>query len=119
MSATTLRLALVLVLLGVGTTALTGAKTALIPAVFGALFAVLGKLAEDESKRMHAMHFAALLALVGALAGLGMGIKGALAGFAKPLAVLEQLLLGILCANYLRQCIESFKAARRRQAEAA
>ena len=49
--------------------------TALIPAFFGIALILLGIVARNEKARKHAMHFAALLGLVGLLGGVAMGIK--------------------------------------------
>ena len=47
--------------------------TALIPAFVGAIIAVCGVVALSEGMRMHAMHGAVLVGLLGCLAGLGRG----------------------------------------------
>lgn len=121
MSDQTLSLSGKLALLGFGTFLLTGAWTALIPVLFAILFAAFALLARRPGLHMHAMHGVALLALLGGLAGLGMGgrgVFGLLSGTGRPLAVLEQLFLGVLCAEHLKRCVDSFRAARLRQAAA-
>lgn len=107
----TTRLGFVLTCLGVFCFLLTDAPTALIPAAFGGAFWVLGEAAKRPGLRPAAMHTVALLCLVGAVLGLGMGLRG------EPgMASAEQLALGTLCAAHLWACIQSFRAARRREA---
>ena len=69
MPATTIALGAVLIVLGLGGYVLTGAAslTALIPAAFGLLLALAGLLARDDRKRMHAIHAAVVIALLGFL----------------------------------------------------
>ena len=73
-----------LTLLGGGFFVYTGMDpqkiTALIPAFFGIPLIVLGVLARSEKLRMHAMHGAALLGLVGFGMPAFMVIKGLIAG---------------------------------------
>ena len=67
--ATTIAIGAALIVLGLGGYVLTGAVslTALIPAAFGLLLVLAGVLARDDRKRMHAMHAAALIAILGFL----------------------------------------------------
>ena len=106
----TARLGFVLTCLGVFCYLLSDAPTALIPAAFGGAFWALGEAARRPGLRPAAMHVVAVLSLVGALAGLGMGLRG------EPgLATAEQLALGTLCAAHLWSCVKSFRDARRRR----
>jgi len=102
------------------------AKTALIPAVFGAAFLVCGVLASvKESLRKHAMHAAAVVGVIGCLGGLGMGIPKhkMITGVdpARPAAVQAQIWLGVLCGVFVLMCVKSFIDARhaRKKAESA
>lgn len=112
----------VLILLGLAAYGLSDVKsfTALIPSLFGALFLLCGIIANlRESLRKHVMHVAAALSLIGALAGLGRSaakIPALLA--AQPvepttLAVLVQVIFGVLCLGFLILCVNSFIQARR------
>lgn len=118
----TLAFGVILILLGVGAYVASGMAswTALIPSIIGLLFAGLGLLAEKENLRMHAMHAAALLAV---LAILGTW-RGLLSTFTllgggeveRPMAVVVQGITAVLTAGFLVACIQSFVAARRRRA---
>ena len=67
MTSTTRTFGIVLIALGVASYFLTGrtSMTALIPAIFGALFVILALVARSEAARKHAMHGAVMLALIG------------------------------------------------------
>ncbi|MBI1357092.1 MAG: hypothetical protein GC160_22350 [Acidobacteria bacterium] len=113
-----------LIALGVGGWALTGQQspTALIPAGFGVVLFLLGWLARKESLRMHAMHGAAtvaLLGLFGSAHGL-MQLPALLSGEAeRPAAVIAQTVMAALCTVFVLLCVQSFVAARKaRQAGA-
>jgi len=116
-----------LVVLGVGGYVITGAesKTALIPAAFGVVFAVLAWFARNPKLHPHMMHVAMLLALIGCtslfmaapklLTMLGEGADAV----ERPNAVIAQLIMSVVCLVYLIMGINSFIQARRaRQAEA-
>ena len=100
---------------------LTGAvhKTALIPAVIGAILLVLGLLANKENLRMHVMHAAllvGLLAFLGTARGLAK-LPAAFAGTAeRPGAVYAQAATAVLSLIYLAFGVRSFIAARRARA---
>lgn len=127
MSRTTIGFGLLLIVIGVAGFLMTlpsGAHvTALIPAVFGLLIAGCGLLARNESKRKHAMHGAAFLALLG-LGGCAMGvpklIKWLSAGVTpeRPVAVIDQTLTAVVLLVFLILCIKSFIAARADRASA-
>ena len=97
---------------------LTGAvhKTALIPAVIGAILLVLGLLANKENLRMHVTHAAllvGLLAFLGTARGLAK-LPAAFAGTAeRPGAVYAQAATAVLSLIYLAFGVRSFIAARR------
>jgi hypothetical protein len=105
---------ILLIMLGVGYFVGTGstAKTALIPAYFGAVIAVSGALAMKPSLRAIFAHLALLVGVLGFLSGLGMGAK---TWMQKGLtnSAIEQLLMGVICAGYVFLCIQSFRAARK------
>lgn len=111
-----------LIILGVGGYVLTGAQsiTALIPALAGVVFTILGAVALKPPARKHAMHAAAALALLGFLGTLPGVIKLARwAGGtepARPAAVISQSIMAGLCLIFLVICIRSFVQARRNPA---
>jgi hypothetical protein len=77
---------------------------------------VCGLIARDESKRKHAMHGAAIVALLGVLgsAPIAAGLPAALNGTsARPLASIESALLLVICLAFVVLCVNSFMAARR------
>jgi hypothetical protein len=121
----TLGYGLILIALGVGGYFMSGgvSMTALIPAFFGLPLAILGLVARKPGARKHAMHVAAVLALL----GFGGSFPGLLKLFtllsggevARPAAVYAQSVMAVLSAIFLVLCIRSFIAARKaRQAGA-
>ena len=123
MPQTTLVFAALLVGLGLAGYFGTGGEsvTALIPAFFGAALAVAGLLARRESWRMHAMHVAVLVGLLGFL-GSARGLLQLPAllggGAERPVAVAAQSVMAVLMAVFVVLCVRSFIAARRaRQAQ--
>jgi hypothetical protein len=109
---------LVYIALGLGGFFLTGAvhKTALIPAVIGAVLLVLGLLGRNEKLRMHVMHAALLVGLLALLGTAGSLLKlpAALDGTAaRPGAVYAQAATAVLSVVYLAFGVRSFIAARR------
>ena len=120
MASTTIFFGLLMILLGVVGYLLTGREspTALIPAVPGVIFLLLGVLARNERLRKHVMHLAAALSLVGflAMAGMGWTKLARWAGGtppARPAAVISQSILGLLLLVFLVLCVRSFINARR------
>jgi uncharacterized membrane protein len=101
---------------GTGRTSLT----ALIPLAFGLLLVLCGALARQAALRRHAMHAAAVLALLGFLGPLRVlpQMVHLLTGgvVAHPAAVGAQLVMMVLCGVLLALCIRSFVAARRARA---
>lgn len=118
MASTTIALGVVLIVLGLAGYFLTGASsyTALIPAAFGVVIALLGLVARDESKRRHAMHAAVVVALLGFL-GSARGIMqlgGVFDGTAaRPAAIVSQTVMALLTLGYIVVAVQSFRAARR------
>jgi hypothetical protein len=87
--------------------------TALIPTLFGVLLIILGIVARREKARMHAMHGAALVALIGVIVPGYRAMRGLLNGADFTLAISGQIIMALLCAAFLLLCIQSFIAARR------
>lgn len=125
MANVTIGLGAILVLLGIGSYLGTGTSsiTALIPAFLGVILVVCGVLAQKENLKKHAMHFAVLIGLVGAV---GSGMRGfknlpdLIAGTAKlPIATTMQVTTAVLCIIYVGLCVNSFIQARRNRNAAA
>ena len=95
--------------------------TALIPAGFGLVLVVLGIVAHRAAARMHAMHGAAAVGLIGfVLAGGRAFMKlGSLVSddvtVRRPVAMTA--LMSLVCLVYVLLCIGSFVAARRRRTQ--
>lgn len=106
-----------------GSTSENPSPTALIPAGFGIVLIALGIVAHKAAARMHAMHAAAMVALVGVLLAGGRAFMklGSLASddvsIRRPVAMTA--LMSIVCLVYVVLCIRSFIAARRRRQQAA
>lgn len=92
--------------------------TALIPVAFGAIFIVLGLLARNDRLRMHVMHAAATIGLVGVLLPIVQVSRKLATGGAVDNAVIEQIMLAMLCAAFVALCIKSFIDAGRRRRQA-
>jgi FtsH-binding integral membrane protein len=109
-----------LVVLGLGgfllTWALRGtiAPTAMIPAAFGLALVLLGLMANREKLRMHAMHGAVLVGLVGFIVPAVMVIRGILAEtISYWLAPGLQICMSLICFVFVVFCVRSFIDARR------
>lgn len=94
--------------------------TALIPTFIGGPLVLCGLVAQEARRRMHAMHVAVMLGLIGAIAALGRGLSKISVltsdepGVDKrPIAFV--LLTGAVCAVYVVLCVRSFILARRRR----
>ncbi|HWB54765.1 MAG TPA: hypothetical protein VG722_11255, partial [Tepidisphaeraceae bacterium] len=88
--------------------------TALIPAGAGVLLILLGAMALRPAMRKHAMHTAAMIALLGVIAPLGRLISVAVEHkLVVSTASVSQGIMALLCAIFLVLCIRSFIAARR------
>ena len=98
----------------------TFAKTAMIPAAFGAILLVCGLIATNPNLRKHAMHGAAVVGLLGALGGVGMSVPKLVKGVTleRPIAVYSQLALGILSAVFVLLAVKSFVNARKARQDA-
>ncbi len=121
MPAITFFVAVLLMAVGLGGFVASGAHapTALIPAVLGVLLGVCAAVARNPKARMHAMHAAVLLALLGVAGSLRgvLQLPALLSGqtVARPLAVVAQSVTVVLCLGYLVVAIRSFIQARRQR----
>lgn len=108
----TLVFAALLIALGVGAFAISGSRTALLPAFFGGALAVLAGLAlVYAGAARHLMHVAAVVALLGALApAAALAIRAAQM---SPLALSVNVGMLALSAVLLAMMVRSFIAARR------
>ncbi len=112
-----------LIVLGLGGYLGTGRSsvTALIPAFFGLCLVIAGWVASrgGAKVRMHTMHVAAVLGLIGVVAPAVQALPklGKLfAGEAeRPVAIITQLIMAVLCAVFLVLCVKSFIDVRRTQ----
>ena len=90
--------------------------TALIPAFVGGVLAVCGLLASNDKARKHAMHFAAIVGLVGAIGGFMPLIRqyNKTGSFdpLKPSAVAGELMI-LICLVFVGLCVNSFIQARK------
>ena len=118
----TVRLGVLLVIFGVASYVMTrGASlTALIPSVVGALLAICGLVAvRQERLRPHAMHVAAIVALVGVLgtASALVHVPSLIAGtaVARRPAVVARIGMALILLVYLGFSVKSFVDARVRR----
>ncbi len=104
---------------GFGFSILDGANapTALIPAAFGLLLAILGLIAKSkENLRKHLMHAAVLVGLAGFIIPLTRLIPQ-LSQIKVSLAVLSQVAMSLICLVFVILCVKSFIDARRNRIE--
>jgi uncharacterized membrane protein len=119
MSRATVVYGLALAGLGIGGYVLTDAKsvTSLIPTFFGLPLVILGLVAQRPAARKHAMHFAAVLALLGLFGAAGglVSLPTLLLGgeVERPAAVISRSVMALLSIVFLVLCIRSFVAARK------
>ena len=118
----TIRFGVILVLLGAITyfAVASHARTSLIPAAVGLVLILLGALArtEDAKKRMLWMHIAVTVGLVGAILPLVRATGKAIqmmqgVVIEHRMAVIEQMLMALICIIFVALCVRSFIAARR------
>ena len=91
--------------------------TALIPAAFGLLLLILGYVARaKENLRMHIMHAAVLVALLGFIMPL-IRIVSKIGDIKVSLAVLSQAAMSLICLVFVILAVKSFIDARRNRSE--
>lgn len=87
--------------------------TAMIPAIFGACLIFLGALARGkENLRMHLMHCAVLIGLLGFLVP-AWRIVSRIGDIKVSLAILSQAAMSLICLVFVILCVKSFIDARR------
>ena len=87
--------------------------TALIPAFFGIVLAILGFLAKSkENLRKHLMHVAVVIALIGFILTAGR-ILMKISSLTLSAAVLSQIAMAVICLFHVILSIQSFINARR------
>ena len=98
----------------------TNSVTAMIPDLFGLALIILGvaSAGSSERARMHAMHGAVMIAIIGGGIAAYRGIPGALALFSKEttrtgLEVSMQLAMMLTCVCFVLLSVRSFIQARR------
>ncbi|HEX9960295.1 MAG TPA: hypothetical protein VGB00_05155 [Pyrinomonadaceae bacterium] len=90
--------------------------TALIPAAFGLLLAILGAVARaKENLRMHIMHAAVLVGLAGFIIPAARVVSN-LGGITLSAAVVSQIAMALVCLIFVILCVKSFIDARRARA---
>jgi hypothetical protein len=88
--------------------------TALIPAYAGAALVLCGAVALRQGLRMHAMHVAALIGLLGFAFPAGRVVVKSIQGAAPAgLALFSQVAMAVICLAFVVMCVRSFVAARR------
>ncbi len=114
-----------LTVLGVGGYLFTGSVslTSLIPAFFGVPLIVLGIWGQKPAALKHAMHGAAVLALLGIFGSAGglLQLPALLSGaeVLRPAAVISRSIMAVISVVFLVLCIRSFIAVRKaREAQA-
>jgi len=90
--------------------------TALIPTGVGVILIILGAIARKESLRKHAMHAAAVIGVLGFLAGAGRFFYELSKGMdVTGTAGMSTATMAVLCAVFVALCVRSFMEARRRR----
>ena len=90
--------------------------TALIPTGVGVLLAILGAVAKKEAYRKHAMHAAAVVGVLGFLAGAGRFFYELSKGMdVTGTAGMSTATMAVLCGVFVALCVKSFIDARRRR----
>lgn len=118
MASTAIICGILLILIGVigyvaGTLDNKASVTALIPAFFGIVLALLGVAARaKENLRKHLMHFALLIALLGFVMPTGR-LVSRLGELSLTMAVISQIAMALICLLFLVLGIKSFVDARR------
>ena len=87
--------------------------TALIPAAFGILLVIFGVIAKSkENLRMHIMHAAVLVGLIGFIIP-AYRIASKMSEIKVSLAILSQAAMALICLVFVILCVKSFIDARR------
>ena len=87
--------------------------TALIPAFFGLVIALLGAFAKsNENLRKHLMHVAVLVGLIGFIIP-AFRLLSKLGDLTLSAAVVSQAAMALICLIFVILCIQSFVNARR------
>lgn len=87
--------------------------TALIPAAFGLLLVIFGYVARSkENLRMHLMHAAVLVALIGFLIP-AYRVLSTISHFIMSTAIVSQIAMALICLVFVILCVKSFIDARR------
>ena len=93
--------------------------TALIPAFIGIIIALMGLIAQSkENLRMHAMHVAVLIGLLGLIGTSVRWIPSLISSVSNgtvksPIAFTSLTLTALLCLVFVILCVKSFIDARR------
>jgi Kef-type K+ transport system membrane component KefB len=109
---------IVLILIGVagygyGLSTGHASPTALIPAAFGLLIALLSAIGRaKESLRMHMMHVAVLIGLIGLVIP-AYRVLSNIGSISLSAAVISQLAMAVVCLIFVILCVQSFINARR------
>jgi hypothetical protein len=109
---------IVLILIGVtgygyGLSIGHASPTALIPAAFGLLIALLSAVGRaKESLRMHVMHVAVLIGLVGLVIP-AYRVLSNVGSISLSAAVITQVAMAVVCLIFVILCVQSFINARR------
>ncbi|MEO6656319.1 MAG: hypothetical protein ABIO36_09585 [Pyrinomonadaceae bacterium] len=118
MPTTSIITGVLLILIGVtgyiyGLTNEKASLTALIPAFFGIVMAILGLAANaKESLRKHLMHGAILVALLGFFMTAGRLLMK-ISELSISAAVISQLAMSLVCSVFVVRAVKSFADARR------
>jgi hypothetical protein len=87
--------------------------TALIPAFFGLVIALLGAFAKsNENLRKHLMHAAVLIGLIGFIIP-AFRLLSNLSGITLSASFVAQAAMALICLIFVLLCIQSFVNARR------
>jgi lysylphosphatidylglycerol synthetase-like protein (DUF2156 family) len=118
MPSTSITCGLLLILVGIigyvyGLMGNAASVTALIPAFFGIVLAILGFLAKaKENLRKHLMHAAVVIALIGFILVAGRLLMK-ISSLTLSAAVASQIAMALICLLFVILSIRSFAAARR------
>ncbi|HEV8592691.1 MAG TPA: hypothetical protein VGQ55_11355 [Pyrinomonadaceae bacterium] len=119
MPSTAIACGTLLILIGVigyinGITTGHASVTALIPAFFGIVLALLGVLARaKESMRKHLMHAAVVIALLGFILPFGR-LVSKISELSYSGAVISQVAMALVCLLFVVLAVKSFADARRK-----